>query len=400
MAALVPPCTAGAAPADDPAAAAIDRAAAREAVARAQAAARAGDFETALAEYERALALHPSPKLYYNIGVCHQHLAAKATDEAKRRTHLKAAIAAYNRYLRARPDAPDAQAVARTIEALGGVPDRPGHWELGNLDLFDPDAPPPALEDNRRLWEEIEQAPAADETADEARDEAGGGEALPAEGPNSTRATPPAPPAGPKVAVGLWGQVGSLHPHDTRKAGLPLDRPVAMGAGVEVLGLLGSRRRAYVGGSFDFVWPLPVRGDATLRLGMLALTARGGYLFEPGRRGRIALGLGGGVGIVLESLRRTSDAPVPVTACGPDWGRTESHRFGLSLEARPALIVRLGPRRAHGIVIAARPTLLLVGEGWLAEACRDDGQGPFEEVGLPAGAAFAVSGSLGYRVRF
>ena len=182
---------------------AIDRAAARQAVARAQAAARSGDWAAALAEYEHALALRPAPKLHYNIAVCHQHLAAGTQDPEAREAHLRAAIESYNRYLRLRPDAPDAETVEQTIVALGGVPDRPGHWEAGNLDLFDPDAPPPRIEDKRSLWDESGETPAGDAAATPAED--AGTDAPPATGEA---------PEDPRVALAGHLLVASLHPKD------------------------------------------------------------------------------------------------------------------------------------------------------------------------------------------
>ena len=381
-----------AAPTEDPAQSALDRAAARESVARAQAAARAGDYASALAAYEHALTLRPAPQLHYNIGVCHQHLAAEATDDEARQAHLRSAIAAYNEYLRRRPNAPDAPRVIATIEALGGVADRPGHWEAGNLDLFDPDAPVPNLSDKRALWDQAEPPPSPAQEKDDAQTPATDASAA-----SARRAAPP-PVRPPRAALSIAPALASLHPYDTTRAGAPLDVPLAMGAAVEAVALLGPKRRAYLGGAFDFAWPLPIRDTARLGLAIFSVSFVGGAWFDLGASSRVAVGVGGGVGAFLESLRRA--APGAITACGASDGRTESHRFGLQIDLRPALAVQLGPNRAHALVLAVRPILLAAGTSWSRSGCPDEFDPPFSEVGLPPGAAFAVAGGLGYRGRF
>ncbi|MCY1006712.1 hypothetical protein OV079_14355 [Nannocystis pusilla] len=85
----------------------------------------AGDFDKALAQFERAMALRPSPKIHYNIGVCRQQLmlaARERGDVAAESLHAAAAVEAYKAYLRELPEAEDRVEVEATIRDLGGTP--------------------------------------------------------------------------------------------------------------------------------------------------------------------------------------------------------------------------------------------------------------------------------------
>jgi tetratricopeptide (TPR) repeat protein len=72
-----------------------DRALARAKLVRGGELANAGDFQGALAQFEAAYALVPSPRILYNFGVAYQGLARKAD-----------ALEAFERFLAQAPDAP------------------------------------------------------------------------------------------------------------------------------------------------------------------------------------------------------------------------------------------------------------------------------------------------------
>lgn len=80
-----------------------------------------GDYRAAIRSFEGAASLRPSPLLDYNIGRCHDQLGQHT-----------AAAARYERYLRARPDAPNAEEVRRRLEEIQSaliVPSDPGPVE-------------------------------------------------------------------------------------------------------------------------------------------------------------------------------------------------------------------------------------------------------------------------------
>ena len=68
---------------------------------------RAGDFRGALAAFEAAQALSPTPQALFNIARCQERLA-----------QLADAVDSYSAYLSAAPDAPDRAAVAARIDEL------------------------------------------------------------------------------------------------------------------------------------------------------------------------------------------------------------------------------------------------------------------------------------------
>ena len=93
-----------------------------------------GDYQAAIRSFEEAASLRPSPLLDYNIGRCHDQLGQH-----------KAAAARYERYLSARPDAPNAQQVRRRLDEIRSalvVPPDPGPLEDSTVAV---DAPPPPV---------------------------------------------------------------------------------------------------------------------------------------------------------------------------------------------------------------------------------------------------------------
>lgn len=80
---------------------------AREAFAEGQTLYRAGNFAAALSAFQRAEAASPSPAAIYNVARCQERLG-----------RLDEAVASYERYLAAAPDAPDHDAVAGHVVEL------------------------------------------------------------------------------------------------------------------------------------------------------------------------------------------------------------------------------------------------------------------------------------------
>lgn len=70
---------------------------------------KAGDYRGAIADFQAADALVPSPILSYNIGLCHEKLGEP-----------EAAVQSYRDYLRRRPDAPNRTQVEGRIARIEG----------------------------------------------------------------------------------------------------------------------------------------------------------------------------------------------------------------------------------------------------------------------------------------
>ncbi|MEO6953677.1 MAG: tetratricopeptide repeat protein [Polyangia bacterium] len=85
----------------------LDRGLARAHFERGRALFERDDYAQALTEFRAALALVPAPALEYNVGLCLERTSA-----------LTEAVAAYQRFLDARPDDPAAPAVRARVEAL------------------------------------------------------------------------------------------------------------------------------------------------------------------------------------------------------------------------------------------------------------------------------------------
>jgi iron complex outermembrane receptor protein len=121
---------------------------------------RAGDFRGAIAEFQQADRLVPSPILAYNQALCHDRLG-----------ETEPAVRLYRDYLARRPDAPNRAEVEGRIAALEAAPAPPLEEA--------PTAPPPGA---------IPPPPAAPE---------GDGLAAPGAGPRPPAAGPP-PPGAPE----------------------------------------------------------------------------------------------------------------------------------------------------------------------------------------------------------
>jgi tetratricopeptide (TPR) repeat protein len=358
-----------------------DREAAVQAVARAREAARDGDFETALTEFERAQQLRPSPKLHYNVAVCHQRLMLRARevgDEQAEREHARGALDAYRLYLEDIPDAKDRPEVEAEIEKLsvaGVGPSEEGGSTAGE------DPPQPASFHDE--WEALEQKEREEEQA-----------AAPA-------TTPKKKPKDKRLRgrIGLAGGAALVQPArlagNDEVEGLP-----GLGAGLYGGAYLGKRRRLNLGSELWAYGSLNAAGrNHGLTGGHIGLTLDHSLVF--GKKRRFELGLGGMVAIMGQTLRRRglSNATCPTTTSSDD--NAISQRGGLLLSGRIVMAVLLGRRRRHALALRVSPGLALLGEGSKddREVCESE-DSPFEEFGLSAGGALSVLGDLGYAARF
>lgn len=361
------------------------KARAKAAVRRAHGFAEAGDFARALTAFEEAMAILPAAKLHHNIAVCHHQLmlAAPADDPARAR-HRGAAVRAYQTYLD-QADAPDRAAIEQVIADLGGPPE--GDDGLGlHIERIDPDDdPPPRLksEDFRRI--DPDDAP---------RDVA----AAPGTGaPRSKRRNGPSGLVGVAFAVDLHSPAALTDNPDAQ--GLPLVGAIVWGGG-----LVGRRRATAIGAEVSFA--SGVGGDRSrYRLAGGHLGVFAGYGWSLGRTRRIALGAGGMLGLVGDSLTRR-DAPRSEALCPDTSGDANvvSQRGGILVAARARVGVLLGTRRNHEIALRIAPALGLFNAGSKGDTsatCESDGAAtPFQQFGMDEGASLVVITDLGYAARF
>ena len=210
---------------------------ARQEVLAGRAAFDAGDYTGALARFEAARTPRPSPKVLYNVGVCHMRLYRRASgrgDAQARDLHAAAAVEAFNTYLRDRPTAEDRVEVEDMIRALGGTPATQAQLRdpLRPIDL--PPAPPPDIK--RADPPTPARAP-----------------------PTPTAPVKPAPPEDPLPRGYLGVLVGvAVQPQLTTRSDLRggVAGLLALRGGAR----LGPRRRVELGGQLAFAVP-----DATVR---------------------------------------------------------------------------------------------------------------------------------------
>lgn len=360
----------------------------RAAIARAREAARAGDYATALRHYEDALRLQPSAKLHFNIAVCHHRLMVKApAGSPEHEAQRAAAVSAYNDYLRADPDAADAEEVAELVRALGGTPqtENPEPW---TVELVEPDAVP----DPPSLYDGTASTPDASDASD------------------VTDATPePAeqhPPRSPPSSTEptLRGRMGGFIPlvssNPAQLAGSRELRPLpGLGLGVRGNAFLGHRRRIALGGELAIATQTAsARTRHRLGLGWLGVVLEARH---PLGRGRFEIGGGGVVGLGWQSLVYTGDAPLRCAS-----GREASRRGGLWTGARLTLAALLGSRRNHELSLRVGPGLAAFAPGSVpaskdAAGVSCEGEpSAFETFGLRDGAALSVTVDIGYAPRF
>ena len=365
--------------------------AAKAALRRAREAARARDYATALRHFEEALRLQPSAKLHFNVGVCHHRLMMDHPPGSPAYEQQRgAAVAAYNRYLQAAPDAADHAEVSEMIRALGGTPLSEADPEPWTIELVEPDdvPDPPGLSDDDGGSESSSETPAdapTDAVADAPTD------------------APPKPPPDEPPPPRLRGRFGVVLPvvlsNPAELAASDELRPLpGVGLGLRGNAFLGPRRRIALGGEL-VVTLQPASARTRHRLATSTL----GLLLEvrhPLGDGRFEIGGGGVLGLGTQSL----------TYRGPDRlrcaaGREASRRTGLWAGARLYLAALLGPRRNHELSLRLGPGLGAYAAGTRADEdangnpCTDE-PSAFETFGIDEGAALVVSVDIGYAPRF
>lgn len=347
--------------------------AAREAVEQAAAAFEAGDFTGALAHFERAMALRPSSKLHYNLGVCHQRLTRAAGErgdlEAEAR-HASAAIDAFNAYLRDNPDAPDRSAVESLVRDLGGTP-------ATQPQLRDPLAPlPVAPHDPQARDPPIAPRPPA------------------------PVARPPAPPsptpptADPPLPRGYLGAAGGLVSQPQLLGKTLLDGAYQAALMLRGGGRLGKRRGLELGGQ---AW-ITASGETSpmhLALYTQVLLVDVGHAVSLGAGRRIELPLGLEFGVAREALRVRAGQALPPCAARSS-GTLASARAAAVVGGRLGFAVLVGPRRNHEIGMHIHLAYFGSGRGSAAATCDER---PFASAGVPQ-HRLVLTTSVGYALRF
>lgn len=107
---------------------------------RAERAFEEGHNEVAIREFEAAYALQPHPELLFNLAKCHERLG-----------QLSAALSRYRAYVKALPEAPDAELVLAAIAELERRVGEPGSASL-QAALDAPRALPTPASSRGRVW--------------------------------------------------------------------------------------------------------------------------------------------------------------------------------------------------------------------------------------------------------
>ncbi len=370
------------------------REAAKSAVQRGQRAFQAGDYAAAIVAFDEANRLRPTPKLDYNLGICHQRLHASARaagDHDGERLHANAAIDAYNRYLRARPTAEDRPAVEALVRDLGGTPATSASLKPV------PEGPKTIARDEPKTPAEDKTAPtdAGDESDQESREGAvpsdSSDERANEESPESNGAAPPAEKRRPRgalvVGLGLWS-LPQMNNHPTVEAS-------SMGA-LHLQGgaLLGRQRRLFVGAGLAAAGGGNSQAKTKLGLAAQAIDGLVGLHLPVSAAGRLVIPLTGIVGAGREALRTRSDIPRPTCAVGSD--TLVGARWGARLGVRAGVLLLFGEERKHGLSIDLDGIATLYGRGPTADGCA---QSLFEELAL-ARVRASIGLGVGYGVRF
>ncbi len=406
----VPPGTA-----TDPSAPTQDIPAARTAVRKAREAAAKGNWIHALEQFERAMQLRPSPKLHYNLAVCHHRIALALKPGANREKREARAIDAYQLYLDHNPEAPDRAEVEANIRALGG--DAGSHQGIGRVEG---DRPSLGESDYSDLWgparpgldEPAAVPPPGPETPASEPHPPPNPQPVPEPPPevaaaNGTGGLPPPPLAPPPSTFPPRARIGGafssvvLHPADSLR-GDRLDIPVGAGFLIHAAAYLGPRRGLAVGAELGLAAGIPTQLD---RHGLLFahLGIMTDYGWVLGSTRRVEIQLGGLIGMSFESLQERNP-PATTVSCPTSDGREVARRGGLMGSLRPAVFVLLGKRRHHMLGLRVAPSMLVMAKGESGEEDRAgdpcDQPDPFAEVGLSAGFGFGLLSDLGYAARF
>ncbi|NVB41236.1 hypothetical protein G6O69_25580 [Pseudenhygromyxa sp. WMMC2535] len=350
--------------------------------AEAQAAAQAfaaGDYQAAIDHYNSAMSLRPAPKLYYNLGVCHQRLSLTAETPAGRTQQRDLAIENYNAYLEQNPRAEDRFEVADTIRELGGEPvTMPALiepvFELDGASDGDGDGDGDGENENENHGQD---APA---NIDE-----------PHEPDEPTGAPPPEPTHG-RIAGAL-----TLGYSPRLSAATAIDAPALIGLEIQAGGFVGPRRRLLLAGHTSLQSGVALPADdlafVALSLGLLIEQT-----FVLGRARDVALfGVGGLVAYTGQSVNTREDVPPPL--CSVDRGSQVASRSGLLLAPRAEFSLLLGAQRRSMLGLHLQPSVAIFGDGPSGATC-SEGVTPWTNLGVRRRWQFQVLAGLGYGFRF
>ena len=349
----------------------------------------AGDHARALAEFERALALRPAPKLHFNIGACHEQLMLAARtrgDAAAESTHRAAAVEAFRAYLREKPEAEDWGEVAARVIALGGSPLTPTQLKPIPPPRSEPaGATPGPAEEFPPPPVPVEGAPAAPPAEPPAEPYAEAtpgpaGEAAP------TAGSPEPAPIRPRGRFGgAFGLLAAPQLDATR-----LDGAWQGSLAVRLGGFVGARRRVYLGGS-GLLAAAGTSDAARLGLHTQAVTADVEYAHPVGRAKRVGLVVGGFLVGAREVLRARAGQDAGTCAAG---AKVASQRGGGGAGGRLGLLVLLGARQNHELGVRLSSAVLGFGKG--TASCEPR---PFADLDVPR-TRLVVHVDTGYSFRF
>ncbi|PCC66525.1 hypothetical protein SAMN02745121_00747 [Nannocystis exedens] len=367
-----------------PAAPATEARAAFEAGAKAYA---AGDYAKALAEFERAMALRPSSKIHYNIGVCRQQLmlaARERGDVEAESLHAAAAVEAYKAYLRELPDAEDRVEVEATIRDLGGTP----QFQLKPIPFPRAEGTPVGREDAATSPAPV-PAPPPGSVPDPAP------VAPPPPGADARDSTSPPPSLPAEVTPRFRGRVGvTFGLNGQPQVGTSrLDGAVQGFAMARLGGFVGARRRVYIGGA-GLLAGAGVTASDKLALQMQAVLLDLEYGHPVGRARRVEVVAGGFLVGARETLRIRAEPQRPVCVAHSS-GALVSQRGGAGAGGRVGLHVLLGARKNHEIGVRLSTAILGFGQGTAAAGCEPS----FSQLDVPR-ARWLVLVDSGYSFRF
>jgi tetratricopeptide (TPR) repeat protein len=328
-----------------------------------------GDYALALVHFEAAMALRPSPKLHYNIAVCHQRLSLQTDDPEARTRHREQAIDSYNLYLEQNPEAEDRREVAAIVRELGGTPviNTPIKPVFEAPDPPEPDPPEPE--------------PVPDELPPDAVD----GQLDPPPLPK-----PPPPPNHGRFGVTLGLGLGSslVGNRDIAARGLFM---LDLHGG----GFVGPKRRFLLAAVSTVYTGASLRTD---RLSFWALHL--GLLGEQQwvvANERLAIGLGGSIGSAHQTVLQGVNAAPPICTVGNN--SQVAGRNGAHFAARLDLALLVGQRRRGMLMVLLQPTFDVFGPPKNGESCQP-GQSPWDALNVRERWQFLMFAGAGYSLRF
>src|SRR5690606_7082784 len=302
--------------------------------------------------------------------------------------HRRAAIVAFEDYLRAAPQAPDRPEVERQLVLLhDGLPKTPrtpeeNGWE--SSEGTDPrldDAELGDLPDDPVLEASEPEEPASDETATEA---------------------PPAPAKPPEPSGLREFPRGRLRVHGVlaltgtwgRSQATDVTSMPELGGLVGLAALIGRRRGASLGAEAQWT-SQPTASERFHHLMAWHVLFEGGYGVRLGRTQRVELRITALAGFRSQRLihRGQTETSCPLRPTG-----LVSRRRGMRAGGRVAVYVSLGKQRRHEIGVLVSPTGSLYDDGDTSRRTTCD-TSPFGELGLEA-VEFDLGISTGYGLRF